>query len=52
MSTIVTIGILAVVAFGCYKGFKKIFTGSVCDCNKGDCGCGCSSCPSKDTIKK
>ncbi|MBQ1249186.1 MAG: hypothetical protein IIX92_03985 [Selenomonadales bacterium] len=52
MSTLVTAGILAVVAFGCYKGFKKIFTGNTCDCDKSSCGCGCSSCPSKDMIKK
>ena len=53
MSTIVTIAILAVVAFGCYKGFKKIFTGSVCDCDKsGGCGCGYSGCSEKDTKQK
>lgn len=48
-STIVTVVIVAAIAFGCYKGFKKIFSGNVCDCDKnGGCGCGCSGCGEKD----
>lgn len=53
-STIVTVVIVAAIAFGCYKGFKKIFSGNVCDCDKkgGGCGCGCSGCGDQNPHKK